>query len=140
MLTQELKSKALELKAEIATKEGRAAVVELKAEVQRSGATARELAGVLGVHESTLCRWGRELGVSGRRRRRSSLTSSDQAESKFRLVTVTAETASTSRALVSGPSRASLRAVHTPSGLVLEGLDVETAAALLQRMSCCSGR
>ncbi len=137
MLTQELKSKALELKAEIATKEGRAAVVELKAEVQQSGGTARELASVLGVHESTLCRWGREVGVSGHRRRRSSVARADQAESRFRLVTVTAET---SRALVSEPPRASLRAVHAPSGLVIEGLDVETVAALLQRMSCCSGR
>lgn len=140
MLTQELKSRALVLKAEIATKEGRAAVVELKAEVQQSGATARELASVLGVHESTLCRWGREVGVSGRRGRRSSVARPDQAESKFRLVAVAAETASTSRALVSGPPRPSLRAVHAPSGLVIEGLDVETVAALLQRMSCCSGR
>jgi transposase-like protein len=140
MLTQELKSKALVLRAEIATKEGRAAVVELKAEVQQSGATARELASVLGVHESTLCRWGREVGVRGRRGRRSSVARPDQAESKFRLVAVAAETASTSRALFSGPPRQSLRAVHAPSGLVIEGLDVETVAALLQRMSCCSGR
>ena len=100
MLTQELTTKAQELKEGGGRDEGRrAAVVELKAEVQRSGGTARELASVLGVHESTLCRWGREVGVSGRGRRRS-VTSPDQAESKFRLVTVTAETAETSRALV----------------------------------------
>jgi transposase-like protein len=140
MLTQELKSKALELKAEIGTKAGRAAMVDLKAEVQQSGATARELASVLGVHESTLCRWGREVGAGGRRRRSAAAARPHQAESGFRLVTVGAETPSTSRALVAGSPRPTLRAVHAPSGLVIEGLDVETVAALLQRMSCCSGR
>src|SRR5580704_18121148 len=73
MMTDEQKSKVAELKsviaagttAEGAPREVRVAAVSLKGELRRTGTTARALAGALGVHESTLCRWEREVG-SGR--------------------------------------------------------------------------
>ncbi len=78
MMTDEQKSRVVELKVAIAATAGtlsgapgevRGAVVELKRDVHRGGTTARELAKELGVHESTLCRWEREvreLGEIGR--------------------------------------------------------------------------
>lgn len=139
MLTEEQKAKAVELKAEMATKAGRAAVVELKKEVRRGGATARELATVLGLHESTLCRWEREVRASGGAKRRK--RQSGQGESMFRVVQVAApERRSVQSACAPGPSGGSLRAAHTPSGLVIDGLDVETLVVLLQRVSCSSAR
>ena len=38
-------------------------------------------------------------------------------------------------AAVPAPAGRGLRAAHAPSGLVIDGLDVETLAALLRRMS-----
>jgi DNA-binding transcriptional regulator YiaG len=138
MITDEQKSKVAQLKAVIAaaltTREGapqetRSAAVALKLEVKRSGTTARVLAAALGVHESTLSRWEREAGVScapaaapvGKRRGAS-----------FRMVQVAATTTPVS---VSPLAARGLRVAHTPSGLVIDGLDVETLAALLRRMS-----
>ena len=71
MMTDEQKSKVAELRSVIAAatradgapREARVAAVSLKRELRRTGTTARELAGVLGVHESTLCRWEREVGA-----------------------------------------------------------------------------
>jgi len=134
MLTDEQRAKAEELKTEVATVAGRAAVVELKKEVQRGGATARELAAVLGVHESTLCRWEREARARGGEKRRGREVSSGGVSS-FRAVMVRApDTRPAPRAPVSMPG-GGLRVAHAPSGLVVEGLDVESLAELLRRMS-----
>lgn len=136
MLTDEQRARAEELRTEVATRAGRAAVVELKTQVQHSGGTARELAKVLGVHESTLCRWERALRAAGGRTRRRDGGAS-QEESKFRMVRVTAETVPAAGA---PPTSGGLRVAHAPSGLVIDGLDVDSLAVLLRRMSCCSGR
>jgi hypothetical protein len=147
MMTGEQKSKALELKAEIAKTAGllcgapievREAVVELKGQLQRDGTTARELAAVLGVHESTLCRWERDVRAQGPQKRhaRSVQSVSPRAASSFRMVTVTTPEARPAElAPASMPSAGSLRVAHAPSGLVVDGLDVESLAALLRRMA-----
>jgi hypothetical protein len=38
-------------------------------------------------------------------------------------------------AAVSSPASRGLRVAHAPSGIVVDGLDVETLAALLRRLS-----
>jgi len=157
-MTDEQKSKVAELKSAIAeatTAEGaprevRVAVVSLKGELRRTGTTARELAGALGVHESTLCRWEREVGggcaVKGRgvvggggKRRSRAAPKSRGRGARFRMVEVTAATVTPTRPTASAPSvklaARGLRVAHAPSGLVIDGLDVETLAALLRRMS-----
>lgn len=156
MMTDEQKSKVTELRSAIATatasegapREVRVAAVSLKREVRRTGTTARELAGVLGVHESTLCRWEREVGggglvrvredgVRGRKRVRGARKSPGHA-AQFRMVEVTKATVTpTPMGAVPSvkPALWGLRVAHAPSGLVVDGLDVETLAALLRRMS-----
>jgi hypothetical protein len=52
----------------------------------------------------------------------------------FRMVQV-ADTRSAPVAPVPALTARSLRVAHAPSGLVIDGLDVETLAALLRRMS-----
>lgn len=131
MLTDEQKSRAMALRTEVTTVEGRAAMVELKKEVQRGGATARELATVVGVHESTLCRWERQM-KGARGRKPPTGEASSQSESRFRMVRVAPTPA---RAVRPRPMGGSLRVAHAPSGLVIDGLDLEMLAALLRRMS-----
>ena len=136
MMTDEQKSKVAELKAALASTvatpsgappEVRKAVLSLKQELRRGGTTARKLASWLGIHETTLCRWGREEARSGA-----------EASAGFRVVQVPTPSPA---ALVpatpglSGVSGRSLRVAHAPSGLVVDGLDVETLAALLRRLS-----
>jgi hypothetical protein len=147
MMTQEQTSKVVELKAQIAAtatrptgapEEVREAVVVLKKELRCAGTTARELAAALGLHETTLCRWERERGRMPRKPARAQVQRSTGAgASSFRAVQLTAldtsSPASQSRASET-PSRG-LRVAHAPSGLVVDGLDVETLAALLRRMS-----
>jgi hypothetical protein len=156
MMTDEQKSRVAELKSAIAaatTADGaprqvRVAAVSLKGELRRTGTTARELAGALGVHESTLCRWEREVGggvtargeVGGRGERRGrGAPKRRRHAARFRMVEVTTATAPTTtprEALASvGLAPRGLRVAHAPSGLVVDGLDVETLAALLRRMS-----
>ena len=158
MMTDEQKSKVAELKSAIAgatpadgaPREVRVAVVSLKGELRRAGTTARELAGALGVHESTLCRWEREVGGGGvvTPRRKVGPRGKRQVGGRpgrrgrgagFRMVEVTATTVAptTPRAAVASVRLAAqgLRVAHAPSGLVIDGLDVETLAALLRRMS-----
>ena len=149
MMTDEQKSRVAELKsamAAVTTAEGaprwvRVAAVSLKGELRRTGTTARELAGALGVHESTLCRWEREVGggvtargeVRGRGKRRGGGAAKSRGHAaRFRMVEVT-----TPREAVPSVTLAprGLRVAHAPSGLVVDGLDVETLAALLRRMS-----
>jgi hypothetical protein len=138
MMTDEQKSKVSQLKAAIAaasTKregappEARAAAVALKLELRRSGTTGRELAAALGVHESTLCRWESEPGVSGT----AAAPVTKRRGPRFRRVQVTAPAAT--RAPMSPSVARGLRVAHAPSGLVVDGLDVEMLAALLRRMS-----
>jgi hypothetical protein len=141
MMTDDQKSKVAELKAAIAASapatggappEVRAAAVVLRDELRRAGTTARVLARALGIHETTLCRWqhaavpARKPSVSAQRARGGG--------AGFRMV----EVAGATLARATSPSvrtTRSLRAAHAPSGLVIDGLDVETLAALLRRMS-----
>lgn len=157
MMTEEQKSKVAELKSAIAAsatraegapREVRVAVLSLKRELRLTGTTARELASELGVHETTLCRWEREAGGSdaaGRRRRgRAAPKRQDRAAPKgkgrsarFRVVEVTPTVTSATPTAVPSvklPARG-LRVAHAPSGLVVDGLDVETLAVLLRRIS-----
>jgi|SRR6185312_14735652 len=171
MMTDEQKSAVAELKRAIAAaarkdgapQEVRVVVVSLKRELRRTGTTARELATELGVHESTLCRWerevGSEIGVAARstvaargaakarektadrrsRRRGRAGPKREGRAARFRMVEVTpAPSTTTAAAAVETSAKLtarSLRVAHAPSGLVVDGLDVETLAVLLRRMS-----
>ena len=155
MMTDEQKSKVAELKATVAataTAAGgapakvREAILALKKELRRDGTTARELASALGLHETTLCRWERDeqvgSGTTGRRRASSPRTPSPRTPSprapSFRRVQITAPETTPARpasASLTVPAVPGLRVAHAPSGLVIDGLDVETLAALLRRMS-----
>jgi|HubBroStandDraft_6_1064221.scaffolds.fasta_scaffold49932_3 hypothetical protein len=158
MMTDEQKSKVAELKsviaagttAEGAPREVRVAAVSLKGELRRTGTTARALAGALGVHESTLCRWEREVGggrvvaargeVGGRGKRRGRAAPKSRVRAaRFRMVEVTTATVTPATPTTAAPSVTlagrGLRVAHAPSGLVVDGLDVETLAALLRRVS-----
>jgi hypothetical protein len=141
MMTDDQKSKVAELKAAIAAsaratggapQEVRAAALVLRDELRQVGTTARVLARALGIHETTLCRWqhaavpARRPSVSAKRARGGG--------AGFRMV----EVADATLARATSPSvrtTRSLRVAHAPSGLVIAGLDVETLAALLRRMS-----
>jgi len=170
MMTDEQKSAVAELKRAIAAaarkdgapQEVRVVVVSLKRELRRTGTTARELATELGVHESTLCRWerevGSEIGVAARstvaargaakarektadrrsRRRGRAGPKREGRAARFRMVEVTPAPSTTTAAAVETSAKLtarSLRVAHAPSGLVVDGLDVETLAVLLRRMS-----
>jgi DNA-binding transcriptional regulator YiaG len=148
MMTGEQKSKVAVLKAEIAATAGagtplkvRTTVVALKQELRREGVTARDLARAIGVHESTLCGWERKRGT---RRDPGVVTKARKRGAGFRVVQIAEATATSKGAPSSSSSlavRAStssghgLRVVHAPSGLVVDGLDVEMLAALLKRMT-----
>ena len=148
-MTADQKSRVAELKAEIgATATGagtplkvRTATVALKQELRRDGVTARAVASALGVPESTLCQWERQTVT---RRTRAVTTKARDRSAGFRMVQIAEATAtsmsapSLSSALPAGASSTSargLRVVHAASGLVVDGLDIETLAALLTRMS-----
>jgi len=137
MMTNDEKTKAAELKAVIAATAGavdgappqvRAAAVALKREVKRAGTTAHTLAVELGIHQSTLCRWDRD--VPGGRISSETGGRSEGEGTGFRRVRV-----ATSSAAPPVPMRPGLRVAHAPSGLVIDGLDVESLAALLRRMA-----
>jgi DNA-binding transcriptional regulator YiaG len=148
-MTADQKSRVAELKAEIvATATGagtplkvRAATVALKQELRRGGVTARAVASALGVPESTLCQWERRTVT----RRAPAVTAKARERSAgFRMVQVAAATSTSMSAPSSSlaspvrasiPSARGLRIVHAPSGLVVDGLDVEMLAALLKRMT-----
>jgi hypothetical protein len=149
MMTDEQKSKVAALKSAIAASapgsggaphEVRAAALVLKEELRQAGTTARALAKGLGIHETTLCRWqqegdgGRGPVVAAKPAKRGRVGGSGG----FRVVHVRASDAVAARvapvAVPAAPPR-SLRVAHAPSGLVIDGLDVESLAALLRRMS-----
>ena len=151
MMTGEQKSRVAALKAQIAATAGagtplkiRAVAVALKQELRRDGITARALAASVGVHESTLCGWER---ASVTRPDPVVVTGSMVAKKTrgrgagFRRVeiaeAVATNTSASSSSLYQAPmtSARGLRVAHAPSGLVVDGLDVETLAALLKRMS-----
>lgn len=149
MMTDEQKSKVAALKLAIAARapasggaphEVRAAALALKEELRRVGTTARELAKGLGIHETTLCRWQQEgdsdrgPAVAAKPAKRGRAGGS----AGFRVVHVRASGARAARVAsvaVTAPPPRSLRVAHAPSGLVIDGLDVESLAALLRRMS-----
>lgn len=145
MMTDEQRSKVAALKAALtastpttggAPREVRVAVLALKRELRREGTTARELAAALGLHETTLCRWEHDRGASGRLEVRAKRGRGPSAS--FREVHVAAPDATPAKlvgAAVTTPMARSLRVAHAPSGLVIDGLDVETLAELLGRMS-----
>jgi DNA-binding transcriptional regulator YiaG len=155
MMTEEQKSKVAELKrtlaattTEDAAREVRVVAVSLKRELRQTGTTAREFAAELGVHESTVCRWERDVGsdivgaargtvaVCGKRSGRAGPKGKERA-ARFRMVEVTTATPTTPTASMTSvkPAAGGLRVAHAPSGLIVDGLDVETLAALLRRMS-----
>lgn len=148
MMTEEQTSKVLELKARIAAtaskptgtpEEVREEVVALKKELRRGGTTARELAAGLEIHETTLCRWERESRTTQRKSTGAKSPRATPARaSRFRVVRLAAAEMTPARSASlqasATPSRG-LRVAHAPSGLVVDGLDVETLAALLRRMS-----
>jgi hypothetical protein len=144
-MTDEQKSKVAELKALIAatatTSEGapakvRATALELKRELGRAGITARALAAAIGVHETTLCRWEKDRVMT---RDRPAAKKTRRGSAGFRVVQMTVAPSTTAPSLSAAPAGATsahgLRVAHAPSGLVINGLDLETLAALLRRMS-----
>lgn len=147
MMTDEQKSKVAELKTAIAaassTRDGtpreiRERVVTLKKALQCTGTTARALAAALGLHETTLCRWEREGGAradtpmrAGGFRRVRVATPAPQRE----IATVVERAVAPRQGSTSIATSRGLRVAHAPSGLVVDGLDVETLVALLRRLS-----
>lgn len=148
MMTEKQKARVFELKERLeetaATPSGapvevREAVLELAQELGRSGVTARALAAVLGLHETTLSRWKRDRQAVPRGRRRpSGSRAASVRHAGFRVVELAAPQAKAkpmTPAAEPGPAARALRVAHAPSGLVIDGLDVESLAALLQRLS-----
>ena len=144
-MTDDQKSKVAELKALIAatatTSEGapaqvRATALELKRELRRAGITARAFAAAIGVHETTLCRWEKGRVMT---RDRPAAKKTHRGSAGFRVVQMAVSpstTAPSSSAAQAGATPThGLRVAHAPSGLVIDGLDLETLAALLRRMS-----
>jgi hypothetical protein len=140
MMTDDQKLKVAELKAAIAAsapatggapQEVRAAALVLRDELRQEGTTARVLARALGIHETTLCRW--QHAVVPASKPSVSAKRDQEGGAGFRMVQVAGVTSA--RAASSVPTARSLRVAHAPSGLVIDGLDVETLAALLRRMS-----
>jgi hypothetical protein len=150
MMTGEQKSRVAALKAQIAAAAGagtpltiRAAAVALKQELRRDGITARALAASVGVHESTLCGWERAavtrqdpVVVTGARVVKKT-RSRGAGFRRVEIAAATTNTGSVPSSFYQAPrtSTRGLRVAHGPSGLVIDGLDVETLAALLTRMS-----
>jgi hypothetical protein len=141
MMTDEQKARITELKATVAAtvttqggvpKEVREEVVALKKTLKRSGTTARVLARALTVHETTLCRWEREASTT------SAPRPARTRSAGFRPVQLAAVKAKPTPRLGAAspvPAAHGLRVAHAPSGLVIDGLDIETLAALLRRMT-----
>jgi hypothetical protein len=144
-MTDDQKSKVAEFTALIAatatTSEGapakvRATALELKRELRRGGITARALAAAIGVHVTTLCRWEKDRVMI---RDRPAAKKTRRGSAGFRVVQMAASPSATAPSLSAAPAGATsahgLWVVHAPSGLVIDGLDPETLAALLRRMS-----
>ena len=134
-MTDDQESRAAELKALIAstTSEGapakvRAVALELKRELRRAGITARALAAAIGVHETTLCRWEKDRVMT---RDQPAAKRAPCGSAGFRVVQMAVSPATSS--LTAAPGRATpvlgLRVAHAPSGLVIDGLDLETLSA-----------
>jgi hypothetical protein len=142
MMTDDQKSRVAKLKAAIAAsapatggapREVRAAALSLKAELRQEGTTARVLATALGIHQTTLCRWQHDEADPAPT---APAKRSQGRGAGFRMVQVAGtRSARVASAPVPAPTARSLRVAHAPSGLVIDGLDVDTLAALLQRMS-----
>jgi hypothetical protein len=148
MMTEKQKVRVFELKGKLeetaATPSGapievREAVLELAQELGQSGVTARALAAALGLHETTLSRWKRGSQTAPRGRRRpSDARATGARHAGFRVVELAAPQARSkpiTPATESDPAGRALRVAHAPSGLVIDGLDVQSLAALLRRLS-----
>ena len=138
-MTDEQKARAAELKARMAAHgtptELREAVVALKNDGVRGGSTVREVAEAVGLRVGTLYRWQRQ-GRSGQRGEGVAVRATDaDGAAAFRRVRLKAPGTSRSVALAAVAASGGLRVAHAPSGLVIDGLDVNTLAALLRRMS-----
>lgn len=145
MMTDEQRAKAAKLKAAIdasvptaggAPREVRMAALALKRELRQEGTTARVLAAALGVHETTLCRWEHDRGARGEPEEHAERGRGHSAS--FREVHVAATDGALAKLVgraETAPMDRSLRVAHAPSGLVIDGLDVQTLAELLRRMS-----
>lgn len=129
MMTEQQRAKAAVLRSAVVAAAGTAtgtplaardAAIALARDVAASGGTAQELAATIGVHPSTLSGWKRDAAVR------------HAATSRFREVRV--ESAAPVVRSVAPAPRA-LRVAHAPSGLVIDGLDVETLAALLRSLA-----
>jgi hypothetical protein len=141
MMTDDQRSKVAELKAAIAAsapaaggapQEVRAAALVLRDELRQVGTTARVLARALGIHETTLCRW--QHAAVPARKPSVSAKGARGGGAGFRMVQVAGAMLAHAPS-PSGRTAGSLRVAHAPSGLVIDGLDVEALAALLRRMS-----
>jgi hypothetical protein len=148
MMTDEQRAKVAELRTAMAAstpttggapQEVRRAVLALKKELRREGTTARELAAALGLHETTLCRWERDQGASVGPQGQSKQTRRVRGQrASFRQVQVAAPDTRPAKLVAGAVTKAagrSLRVAHAPSGLVIDGLDVEMLAQLLGRLS-----
>ena len=148
MMTDEQKSKVAELKAALASTaatpsgappEVRKAVLSLKHELREGGTPARKLAELLRIHETTLCRWERQEATRSETKMVATsptlATGEREGLASFRVVQVATPSPGVRRPVPSGLSGRGLRVAHAPSGLVVDGLDVETLAALLRRLS-----
>ena len=151
MMTGDQKSRVAALRARIAATAGtgtpmtvRAAAVALKQELRRDGITARALAASVGIHESTLCGWERAAVTKQGPGVVTAARSAKKTRGRgagFRQVEIAAAIATSTSAVPSSLLQApmiatrGLRVAHGPSGLVIDGLDVEALAVLLTRMS-----
>ena len=144
-MTDDQKSKVAELKALIAatatTSEGapakvRATALTLKRELRRAGITARTFAAAIDVPETTLCRWEKDQVMT---RERLAAKKTPRGSAGFRVVQMAVSRSTTAPSLSAAQAGATsahgLRVTHAPSGLVIDGLDLETLAALLRRLS-----
>ena len=148
MMTEEQQSKVTKVKAAVAasgaTREGaprevQAAAIGLKRELKQAGVTGGAVATMLGVHVSTLVRWEKAVGRdveaaeaarTKRRRRDVGFRRVEVADSTPAALVPASESAPRGKLVARGR-----RVAHAPSGLVIDGLDVETLAALLRRMA-----
>ena len=148
-MTDDQKSKLDALKAVIAatakTPAGtpvkvRATALELKRELRRAGIRARALAAAIGVHETTLCRCEKDPVMT---RDRPAAKKTHRRSAGFRVVQMAVSPSpivpSLSAAQTGATPARGLRVAHRPSGLVIDGLDIETLAALRDRLAEASG-
>lgn len=150
MMTGAQRAKAKRLRAAIAataaTKDGaprdvRQEAITLRKEVQQEGTTACTLAAALGVHPTTLYRWEREEGAQESsaldvfQRVQVVASAEPRALPPAEASMVPVMSARAASPKLRGEGASGLRVVHVPSGLMIEGLDIEALVVLLRRMT-----